>query len=372
MPLLDRTGDPVSIPVAPCYLSRTMSADLPKLLRWMRESEVAARAEAADRLREHLDSPDAVVALTTLIQDAAAEVVGYAAASLKSLAVPSAEAWRAVSVGLRAESGPVREACCSVLAGWGYAAVGLDQLVATVMQAPVDAKLARRLLAPSALERALGLQDPQRVLFAARQLATEHELSLAEQSSIALRMRQRAAELDDPSARRELEQLAQGVERAGVRKRAASLRRRKKRPPRPAKTTYYEAFRDDVLASNHDGATDHAYMLTAQDWARLEAEHPSFPDAATRDLIEILGHGPDEGLRLLASLLRGSDPRRARDAADAIATMAETHADGMAISSSEAALLERLLPTISPPLASVLQRAVPDAALTDGETIASR
>jgi hypothetical protein len=195
-----------------------MSPDLPKLLRWMRDSEVAAPAESADRLREHLDSPDAVVALTALIQ---------------------------------------------------------------------------------------------------------------------------------------------------------SLRRRKKRPPRPAKTTYYEPFRDDVLASNHDGATDHVYMLTAQDWARLEAEHPSFPDEATSDLIEILGHGPDEGLRILASLLRASDPRRARDAADAIATMAETHADGMAISSSEAALLERLLPTISLPFASVLQRAVPDVALTDDETIAS-
>src|SRR4051812_44823281 len=143
----------------PCYLPRAMSPDLPKLLRWARDSEVAARAESAALLREHLDSPDAVVALTTLIQDAAAEVVGYAAASLTALAVPGAEAWRAVSAGLHAESGPVRDACCSVLASWGYAAVGLDQFVATVMQAPRDAKLARRLLSPDVLQRALDLHD---------------------------------------------------------------------------------------------------------------------------------------------------------------------------------------------------------------------
>jgi hypothetical protein len=348
-----------------------MSPDLPKLLRWARDSEVAARAESAALLREHLDSPDAVVALTTLIQDAAAEVVGYAAASLTALAVPGAEAWRAVSAGLHAESRPVRDACCSVLASWGYAAVGLDQFVATVMQAPRDAKLARRLLPPNVLERALDLHDLQRVLFAARQLAAEPDLSLAEQSSIAARLRQRTAELDDPAAQQELEQLARCVERAGVRKRATALRRRKKRPARQGKTTYYEAFRYDVLANDHDSATDYVYMLTAPDWARLEAEHLSFPDDATSDLIEILGYGPHEGVRILASLLRGSDPRRAHAAADAIATMTETHADCMAISASEAALLERLLPSISTSLASVLQRAVPDVALTGNETIAS-
>jgi hypothetical protein len=347
----------------------TMPPDLPRLLRWAREPEIAARAESAARLRDHLDSPDAVTALTALIQDVASEVVEHAAASLGSLACPSAEAWRAISAGLHAAPGPVRDACGRVLAAWGYAAVGLDQFIATVMQAPSAPELVRRLLAPDVLERALDLGDPQHVLFAARQLAAARDLSLTELASIALRMRERAAALEDAAVAGELEGLARGIERTSARKRTTSLRRRNKRSAPSARTTYYEAFRDDVLANNQDGATDYVYMLTAADWARLEAEYRSLPDEATVDLIEILGCGPEDGLRILAALLRGSDPHRARAAAEAIAIMAGIHADAMTLSSSEAALLQRLVSPISPELASVLHRAVPDTALAGDETI---